>query len=148
MLSRPNVPVNMMVSLLLIKEIEHLSDEKLIESLCFDQRMHYALGITDIDEERICINTLTNFRNRLLTYEQETGVDLLKEEIRAIILKLVDKYNINTELTRMDSFMISDRYKYLSRVELAFTLIKKAAKELLNIEIKLPEDFKCFLENS
>ena len=147
--SRPNAPVNLLVSLLIIKEIDRLADEQLIESLCFDFRFHYALGIDDIEKERICINTLTNFRKRLVEYEEKTGVSLLEEEVKALSYALADKCKINTSLARMDSLMISSNCKILSRIDLVFTLIRDAVKELIKIDAKLiSEDYKLFLENN
>ncbi|MBT9166217.1 MAG: hypothetical protein DDT25_00900 [Chloroflexi bacterium] len=60
--SRPNAPVNMIVGLLMLKEINGWTDEDTIAALYFDYRVQYALGISDFDKERICINTLGNFR--------------------------------------------------------------------------------------
>src|SRR5699024_3023590 len=79
--SRPNKPVNILISLLILKELHNLTDEQLISSLYFDYRYQYALGIEDFEKERICINTLTNFRQRLVEYEVKTNIDLLKIEV-------------------------------------------------------------------
>lgn len=59
--SRPNKPVNILISLLILKELHGLTDEQLLGSLYFDYRYQYALGIEDFEKEKICINTLTNF---------------------------------------------------------------------------------------
>lgn len=72
-LSRPNKPVNILVSLLILKELNNLTDEELIDSYYFDYRFQHALGISDLSEEGLCINTLTNFRSRLVSYEAQTG---------------------------------------------------------------------------
>ncbi|WP_442870412.1 transposase [Aneurinibacillus sp. Ricciae_BoGa-3] len=69
--------------------MNQLTDEELLESLAFDFRFHYALGIQDIEKERVCINTLTNFRKRLLQYEIKTGQDLLQP---------LTGYRINTRI--------------------------------------------------
>lgn len=61
--SRPNKPVNVLVSLLILKQENLLSDEELIGSLYFDYRFQYTLGLeTNSDKDRLCINTLSNFR--------------------------------------------------------------------------------------
>ncbi|MBE1554379.1 transposase, partial [Sporosarcina limicola] len=82
--SRPNKPVNILVSLLILKELHNLTDEELLSSFFFDYRYQYALGIEDFEKEKICINTLTNFRQRLVEYEVTTGIDLLKAEVDAL----------------------------------------------------------------
>ncbi|MES7190625.1 transposase, partial [Cutibacterium acnes] len=88
--SRPNRPVNILISLLLLKELHGLTDEQLIASLYFDYRFQYALGISDIEREGICINTLTNFRLRLLQYEAKHQEDLFEQEMKALSNKLAE----------------------------------------------------------
>lgn len=67
--SRPNKPVNILVSLLILKELQGLTDDELMGALYFDYRYQYALGISDFERETLSINTLTNFRQRLVAYE-------------------------------------------------------------------------------
>ncbi|HLR54284.1 MAG TPA: transposase, partial [Pseudogracilibacillus sp.] len=79
--SRPNKPVNILVSLLILKQQNLLSDEELIGSLYFDYRFQYALGLeANNDRERLCVNTLSNFRCRLVEHELQTGENLLQQE--------------------------------------------------------------------
>src|SRR5690625_2942228 len=83
--SRPNKPVNVLVSLLILKQQNLLSDEELIGSLYFDYRFQYALGLeTNHVNERPCVNTLSNFRSRLVEYELQTGKSLLQEEMESL----------------------------------------------------------------
>lgn len=82
--SRPNVAVNLLISLFIIKDLTNSSDEELIEGFYFDLRYHHALGISNIEKEKLCINTLTNFRNRIVGYEIITGIDLLGDEVKRI----------------------------------------------------------------
>ena len=79
--SRPNVPVNVLIALLILKENFGLSDEDLVGSLHFDMRFQYALGTTSYEKQPVSINTLYNFRSRVLEYEKLTGRDLIKVEI-------------------------------------------------------------------
>src|SRR5699024_11822869 len=59
--SRPNNLVNILVSLLILKQQNLLSDEELIDSLYFDYRFQYALGLeANNDRELLCVNTLSN----------------------------------------------------------------------------------------
>lgn len=79
----PNKPVNVIVGILILKEIFHLSDDELIESLYFDVRFQYALRATSYEKQPVSINTLTNFRNRLVEYEKKSGIDLIPGELVA-----------------------------------------------------------------
>ena len=68
----------------MLKELHGLTDDALIASLFFDYRFQYALGISDIESEGICINTLTNFRLRLLQHEANHGEDLFEQEMKTL----------------------------------------------------------------
>ncbi|CAM4088694.1 transposase [Paenibacillus alkaliterrae] len=145
--SRPNRPVNILISLLLLKELHGLTDEQLIASLYFDYRFQYALGISDIESEGICINTLTNFRMRLLQYEAKHQEDLFEQEMKALSDKLAELVGMNKSMARMDSFMVSSACKKLSRLELVYRVVT-AMIEALHKQDKglVPEAFQDFLK--
>lgn len=71
-ISRPNTPVNIMVGLLILKELTGLTDDELMQSLIFDIRFQYVLCTTSFEKQPISKNALTNFRNALISYELET----------------------------------------------------------------------------
>jgi hypothetical protein len=145
--SRPNAPVNMLVSLLLIKEINQMTDEQLIEALAFDFRFHHALGIENIEKERICINTLTHFRKRLVAYEVKSGEDLLQQEFEYLINILAQNINMQLSMGRMDSMMISSSCKKLTRLELVYTVIHNMIRTMHKIGESIPEDMQGYLES-
>lgn len=145
--SRPNSPVNVLVGLLILKENFSLPDEDLIGSLNFDMRFQFALGTTSYEKQPVSINTLYNFRTRVLEYEKKTGRDLIKEEIEALAALIETEMKLDGKMLRMDSMMISSSCKKLSRIELVYTVNLKLIKELNKIDPKLvPEDLKCYLE--
>jgi hypothetical protein len=121
--SRPNKSVNILVSLLILKELHNLTDEQLIASLYFDYRHQYALGIENFEKERICINTLTNFRQRLVEYEVKTNIDLLKVEVDELYAQLADLIELDKSMVRMDSFLLSSSCKKLSRLRLVYRVV-------------------------
>src|SRR6056297_4340318 len=82
--SRPNSPVNVIIGALILKEIFQLSDAELLGSIYFDDRFQYALRLTSEEKPPISINTFSNFRRRVYEFEQETGRDLIKEEVKII----------------------------------------------------------------
>ena len=145
--SRPNSRVNVLVGLLILKENVSLPDEDLIGSLNFDMRFQFALGTTSYEKQPVSINTLYNFRTRVLEYEKKTGRDLIKEEIEALASLIETEMKLDGKMLRMDSMMISSSCKKLSRIELVYTVNLKLIKELNKIDPKLvPEDLKCYLE--
>lgn len=147
--SRPNTPVNIMVGLLILKELNQLTDAELMEALIFDTRYQYALCTTDYEKQPISRNAFTNFRNSLIGYEIETGVDLYKEEILRISNEINDCCKKDSKLKRMDSMMISARCKPLSRLDLVYRVnvnfISKVKEELSTV---LGEREKAYLDKN
>lgn len=145
--SRPNTPVNVLVGLLILKENFGLSDEEIIGCLHFDMRFQFALGTTSYEKQPVSINTLYNFRTRILEYEKKTGKDLIKEEIESLAAHIETEMNLDGKMLRMDSMMISSSCKKLSRIELVYTVNLNLIKVLNKINPQLvPEELKCYLE--
>lgn len=105
-----------------------------MEALAFDFRFHYALGIEDIEKERICINTPTHFRNRLVAYGMKTGEDLLKQEIEYLSQQLAQGIGMNFSMGRMDSMMISSSCKKSTHFELVYAVIYNTVRTMHNLE--------------
>ena len=74
--TRPNTPVNVIVSMLILKELFSHTDDDLLETIIFDIRYQYALHTTSFAEQPVSDRTLSRFRERWYTYEQESGIDL------------------------------------------------------------------------
>ena len=145
--SRPNSPVNVMVGLLIIKEVMRLNDEELIGSLIFDARFQYALHTMERANQPISINTLTNFRNRLTNYLETSGIDLIKLEVEAMAERITKYLNIDPKLMRMDSLMISSSCKKLSRIELVYSVNHCMVKALAKLApAAVPESCRGYLE--
>ncbi|NLA85653.1 MAG: transposase, partial [Clostridiales bacterium] len=145
--SRPNSPVNVIIGLLMLKEIFNHTDDELIGSLHFDMRYQYALRTTSYDKQPVSINTLYNFRNRLYEYEKATGIDLIQQEVEEQA-KLIAKYlKVNNKKVRMDSLMISSSCKKLSRIELIYSVNAKFVKLLNKVSAdSIPEECRAYLE--
>lgn len=147
--SRPNSPVNVLVGLLIIKEMMGLTDEELVGSIHFDFRYQYALCTENLESQPISDNSFTNFRNRLYAYEKETGIDILKEEVENISNQFTDYLEIDGTKLRMDSLMVSSNCKKMTRLELVYTVINNFIKELSKKdETLIPEEYKVYLKTS
>lgn len=124
--SRPNTPVNFIIGALMLKEINGQNDDELFGSICCDVRYQYALHSTHLEEQPVSDRTFSRFRARLYEHELQTGEDLLEEEM----LHLSDVYqnymNLNSNVKRMDSLMISSRCKRMSRLEVIYTTTANA----------------------
>jgi hypothetical protein len=145
--SRPNSTINVLIGLLVIKDMNGLTDEELVGSIHFDTRYQYALCTENLERQPISDNSFTNFRNRLYEYEKETGIDLLHEEVEALSQVFTDALEIDGKNVRMDSLMISSNCKKMSRLELIYTVIYKHIKELAKVdEALILEAYKVYLK--
>ena len=121
--SRPNTPVNVIVGSMIIKEIQALSDDDVLTGLVCDIRIQYALHTTSFEEQPMSDRTLSRFRRRLYEYEQETGRDLLKEEILSLSAGIAKLMGLQPHLKRMDSLMIASACKDMTRLEVVYTTV-------------------------
>ena len=62
---------------MVLEELMGLMDEEFMDSLLFDIRFQYALHTTSFKEQPVSDRTFSRFRRRCLTYETETGIDLI-----------------------------------------------------------------------
>ena len=128
--SRPNTPVNVIIGLLLLKELQTNTDEECMQSLIFDIRYQYALHTTSYKEQPISDRTISRFRERLYWYEKETGIDLMKEEMEALANEFVKFMKINPGMKRMDSLMIASSCKKMGRMEIIYHCVSDMVKAL------------------
>ena len=142
--SRPTTPANYIVGALLIKEMFGLTDDETVEMLICDLRAQYALHSTSLEEQPISDRTFSRFRERLYNYEQETGEDILKDEMKSLADTFAKYLNINSSLKRMDSLMIASHCKSMSRLEIIYTCVLNCVKLLKETgnELLIPEEMR------
>lgn len=146
--SRPNTPVNVIIGILILKEIMELTDDEAVESLIFDIRFQYALHTTSFKEQPISTRTLSRFRKRCLTYETITGIDLIKNSILELSPQIVDIMGAATGLKLMDSMAVVSNIKKLSRLELLYISVVNLVRLLHKNEGDIEEGMKHYLESS
>lgn len=82
--SRPNVPVNVLVGLEILKAGKGWSDEELYENFLFDVQVRYALGCRSLKEGHFAIRSLYYFRDRLSNHSLKTGENLFASAFKEI----------------------------------------------------------------
>lgn len=123
--SRPNTPVNIIVSALIIKELFDYSDDEMVENLMLDLHLQYALHTTSFAEQPLSDKSLSRFRNRCYAYETAHGVDLFHDCVKDLSAKIAKLLSLSGRIKRMDSMMIESNIRFLSRMELIYTCISK-----------------------
>jgi hypothetical protein len=115
--SRPNVAVNVLVGLEVLKEWHGWSDEEMYEHFLFDLQVRYAVGCDNFGEGDFDVRTLYYFRQRLSAHAFKTGENLMKVVFEHITDEQIKKLGINTKVQRMDSSQILSNIADLSRLE-------------------------------
>jgi hypothetical protein len=128
--SRPNVPVNMLVSLDFLKAGHGWSDEEMYNQFQYNVQVRYALGLHELGTGHFELRTIYNFRRRLSEYQKATGEDLLAKVFVDITDAQLAAYGIYTEKQRMDSSQISSAIADASRLQLVVTGVKRLARHL------------------
>ncbi len=121
--SRPNVAVNILVSALILKELKGISYDELMESMMFDLRFKAALGLISIDEVPFSRATLFNFQNRLLEYEQQTGINLIEQVFDSLTAQQIKQLSLKADIQRTDSTLISSNIRKYSRIQLLIEVL-------------------------
>jgi hypothetical protein len=128
--SRPNIPVNILVALDVLKAGFGWSDEELHDHYTFDVQVRYALGYHNLSEGDFDLRTMYNFRNRLSQYNLEHGINLLEQCFEDITDQQVSVFKVQTNQQRMDSTMIASNILDSSRLQLAAELLQRIERLL------------------
>jgi hypothetical protein len=128
--SRPNAPVNILVSALILKELKGISYDELMESVMFDLRFKTALGPADIGEVPFSRATLFNFQNRLLEYQQQTGLNLIEQVFDNLSAGQLKKLSVKADIQRSDSTLVFSNIKKYFRLQLLIEVLVRLIRML------------------
>lgn len=133
--SRPNIPVNVLVALDVLKAGFGWSDEELYDHFTFDVQIRYALGYHNLNEGEFDVRTIYNFRRRLSQYNLAQGVNLLEQAFENIIDQQIVAFKVRTNQQRMDSTMVASNILDSSRLQLAAELLQRIERLLLEADL-------------
>lgn len=123
--SRPNVPVNILVGLEVLKDWRGWSDEEMYEHFLFDLQVRYAVGCDNFGEGNFDLRTLYYFRRRVSEHALKKQENLFQEVFEQITDQQIKKLNLNTQVLRMDSTQILSNIADLSRLELLIEALQR-----------------------
>lgn len=116
--SRPNIPVNVLIGLEVIKAGNGWSDQETYEAFLYNLQVRYALGYDRLGEGEFDIRTLYNFRRRLSAYNTQHGVNLLEQAFEQITDQQISNLKVRTGYQRMDSTQVASNIMNASRLHL------------------------------
>ena len=128
--SRPNIPVNVLVGLEMLKSGFGWSDEEMYDHFCYDVQVRLALGYRDLSEGHFELRTVYNFRQRLTRHMQETGENLFEQVFEQITDEQLAAFEIKTSKLRMDSTMIASNMREMTRLQLLVEVLQRVQRML------------------
>lgn len=135
-MSRPNAPINTMVSALIIQSNSRWSFSFLMRQIRFDLLTRKAIGLTTMDEVPFCEATLFNFQNRLLEYEVTTGVKLIEQLFDGLTAEQLKTLKIKTDIQRCDSLQVESNIRTYSRIQLLIEVLLRVFRVLTDDDKK------------
>lgn len=128
--SRPNAPVNAMVSALILMQRYSWSYEELFKNMNFNLLTKTALGLQGLDKIPFCSATIFNFQNRLNKYEQQTGISLLEKSFDRLTKNQIARLKLKTNIQRTDSTFVSSKIRNYSRLQLLIEVLIRLYRNL------------------
>ena len=128
--SRPNIPINVLVGLEILKSGFGWSDEEMYDHFCFDLQVRRALGYRDLGEGHFELRTVYNFRHRLTKHMQETGENLFEQVFEQITDEQLAAFQLKTDKLRMDSTLIASNIREMTRLQLLVEVLQRTHRML------------------
>jgi len=123
--SRPNIPINVLVGLEILKSGFGWSDEEMYDHFCFDLQVRRALGYRDLGEGHFELRTVYNFRDRLTEHMQGTGENLFEQVFEQITDEQLVAFQLETDKLRMDSTMIASHIREMTQLQLLVEVLQR-----------------------
>lgn len=125
-MGRPSKELYTALGILILQQLQDLSDSEVASTLAFDTRWQYALDITgDSDgETTIAERTLREYR-RIVVEEKLDGY-----LFETLTDKLIAAFGVDTSKQRIDSTHIRSNMRHLGRLRLFASVIKKFLSNL------------------
>ncbi|MBD3156213.1 DDE transposase [Candidatus Peregrinibacteria bacterium] len=147
--SRPNAPVNALVSALILYLKKGWTTEDLFERIDFDLRTRTALGLHNLEDTPFCPATFFNFQNRLLNHFVTTGENLIEKIFDSLTEAQLKKLKIKTDIQRMDSFQAMSNIRAYSRTQLLVEVLIRVYRVLSDSDKRNWKDtFTPYVKNT
>jgi hypothetical protein len=128
--SRPNSPVNSMVSALILQQRNNWTYRELFKQMSFNLLTKTALGIKGIEELPFCMATIFYFQNKLNDYYIETGKNLLEKVFDNLTKDQIKELKIKTNIQRTDSLLVGSNIRNYTRLQLLVEVLLRLYREL------------------
>ncbi len=128
--SRPNVPVNVLMGLEILKDGNGWTDEEMYNNFCYNVQVRYALGLHSLDEGHFELRTTYNFRRRLAQHMQREGENLVEECFEQVTDEQIKAYEVKSGVQRVDSKQIASNIRETTRLQLLVEVVQRTYRML------------------
>lgn len=120
----PNASVRILVAMMVLKEAEGLSDQKIFENCRFNMLVRSAIGLHNADDALPTESTYYLFRKRIVEYAKEKGENLFETAFAQITKGQCAEFEVSGKRIRMDSKLMGSNITWLSRYELVHETLR------------------------
>lgn len=131
----PNASVRVLIAMMILKEAEGLSDQKLFENCRFNMLTRSAIGLVNADDPIPADSTYYLLRKKIADYALDGNENLLETVFAQVTKGQCIEFEVSGKSVRMDSKLLGSNIAYLSRYELVhetfrlfFNQVKKTGK--------------------
>ena len=128
----PNSSIRVLIAMMILKEAEGLSDQKIFENCRFNMLIRSAIGLLNADDVVPTESTYYSFRKRISDYVKEGNENLLEVVFADITKKQCVDLEVSGKRIRMDSKLLGSNIAWLSRYEIiheTFRIFHNQVKE-------------------
>ena len=145
--SRPNIPVNVLMGLEILKAGFGWSDEEMYDNFCYNMQVRYALGYRDLGEGHFELRSVYNFRKRHTDYMEATGENLFEVCFEAVTAEQLAKFEIESGIQRVDSKQIANNIRQMGRLQLLVEVVQRVYRMLQAADkLKYEATFEPYLK--
>jgi len=114
----PNAPIRILVAMMVLKEAEGLSDQKIFENCRFNLLVRSAIGLHNADDPLPTESTYYLFRKRIAEYAKQENENLFETAFAQITKDQCTEFEVSGKRIRMDSKLLGSNIAWLGRYEL------------------------------
>jgi len=120
----PNAPIRILIAMMVLKEAEGLSDEKLFEDCRFNILTRSAIGLLKMDDPVPAQSTYYLFRQQINDYAKDGNENLLDLAFTQLSKDQSLEFDVSGKRIRMDSKLIGSNIAWMSRYELVHETLR------------------------
>lgn len=141
----PNASIRVLIAMMVLKEAEGLSDQKLFENCRFNLLVRSALGLHNASDPTPTESTYYLFRKRINDYAKQHNENLFATAFAQITREQCLEFAVSGKRIRMDSKLLGSNIAWLSRYELIHETLRIFYNQI-NTSAKLNKATKTRLD--